>query len=76
MANLWEILQREDGCASLPRCCALFSFLMCCIFMIAELFGFEAKHLPDFMLFSSGLFGWCAGSKYLDIKKDKAGEKV
>ena len=63
-----DILEREDGCLSLPRMAAVIGFIVACIMMVAELFGFEAKHLPEFLLFVSSLFGFCYGSKHLDIK--------
>lgn len=68
--NFIEILQREDNCLSLPRICAFIGFIVLCGMMIAELFGYDAKHLPEFMAFESSMFAFCCGSKYLDIKKD------
>lgn len=64
-----EILQREDDCLSLPRISALVCLVVTIALMITEAFGHEVKHLPEFMLFTGGLFGYCGGSRYFDQKK-------
>lgn len=75
--KLFEILEREDNCLSLPRICAVVGFLIICCGLVAECFGIDIKHLPEFMAFDTGLFAWCGGSRYLDIKQQtiKAGVK-
>lgn len=70
-----EILQREDDCLSLPRISALVCLVVTIALMIGESFGHDAKHLPEFMAFTAGLFGYCGGSRYLDQKKQK-GESI
>lgn len=80
MPKFWEILEREDGCLSLPRIAATVGFVVIVALLLLEPLVGEFPHLSQFMTFDSGLFVYCLGSKFLDLKagpiKPPAGPKV